>query len=110
MAEHEDDASDYGLVMPFLPVESRGGPYADAAYVAGWEMGRTDAVLEAAAALGLTPDTGLLIHSANREQVDLIAMHHGFTTDYEPLDEDGVWGRVDFAKPIPTDDEEASDE
>lgn len=102
-AEADDE---YGLVMPFLPVESRGGPYEDSAYVAGWEMGRTDAILAAAAALGLTPDTGLVINHENRAQVDLVAMHHGFMATYEPLDE-GQWGRVEFTKPIPTEEDQA---
>ena len=105
-----DSEAEFGLLMPFLPVESRGGPFPDDAYVAGWEMGRTDAVLGTAAALGLTPDTGLLIHRENREQVDLLAMHHGFTTEYEPIDGD-EWVRVDFSKYIPDEDgEESGDE
>lgn len=70
----------YDLVMPFLPVQSNGGPHDDAAYVAGYEMGLLDAQL------GRTEfDQGRAIRADNREQADLIAMRHGriaeFTAD-----------------------------
>lgn len=67
----------YDLVMPFLPVQSNGGPHDDAAYVAGYEMGLLDAQL------GRTEfDQGRAIHGENREQADLIAMRHGYTGEF----------------------------
>lgn len=78
-----DDTPDegYGLVMPFVTVVSKGGPHDDTSYVAGFEMGSLDATLRAVApfagnGMGLT----FTIHADNRQQADLIAMHHGFVT------------------------------
>lgn len=66
---------EYGLVMPFVTVASKGGPYDDEAYVAGYEMGILDHVL-----CHLPPSAThrVTIHEANRAQADLIAMRHGF--------------------------------
>jgi hypothetical protein len=60
--------------MPFLPVASKGGPWDDDAFVAGYQMGLLDARLE----LGHLPES-LTIYTGNREQADLIAMRHGYT-------------------------------
>lgn len=42
-----DEEQGYGLVMPFVSVASKGGPYDDDAYAAGWAMGALDAKLGA---------------------------------------------------------------
>jgi hypothetical protein len=75
----------YELVMPFQPVISNGGPYDDDAYVAGYEMGRLDAMLAAAK----FPDEGQPIHGDNREQADLIAMRHGYMGEFTNDNGDG---------------------
>lgn len=89
----DDDPYDTGaswLVMPFLPVKSKGGPYDDDAYCAGYEMGTLDAKL------GRTTSDGwgntLAIHAENQQQADLIAMRRGYVALFtEP--EDG-WVRM----------------
>lgn len=65
------------LVLPFLPVTSRGGPYDDDAYTAGFEMGMLHSQLGSPA---VAPWGTLLVtlHTGNRAQADLIAMHHGW--------------------------------
>lgn len=74
------------LLMPFLPVQSRGGPHNDDAYSAGFEMGRFDGLLQA----GWWPENHPLpIHGENREQADLIAMQYGYTA--EITDETEGW-------------------
>lgn len=74
-----NDEAEYGMVMPFLPLRSKGGPYDDWAYCGGFEMGRLDAALEAHAERGEAPDpTPFTIQAENREQADLIAMRHGY--------------------------------
>lgn len=100
--EPEDEG--FGLVMPFLPVASKGGPLDDEAYVAGFEVGRLDAILATAETLGLTPDTHYLIHELNAEQLDLIAMRYGFTCTVEPIGEG--WARATVTRIIPTDSNE----
>lgn len=86
-----DGPHDYGLVMPFVPVKSRGGPYDDNSYVAGYEMGLLDARLPL---LGdWVVQCRFTIHKENLEQADLIAMRHGFSvTPVAPDDfPDWVW-------------------
>jgi hypothetical protein len=63
----DEDGASYALVMPFLPVTSRGGPHDDEAYVAGVEMGFLDRDL----ANDAVPIEGEPILATNREQADL---------------------------------------
>jgi hypothetical protein len=81
-----DDGDEFGyeLVMPFLPVQSKGGPHDDAAYVAGYEMGLLDAQLG-----NSEYDQGRAIHGENREQADLIAMRHGYLAEFTNDSGDG---------------------
>lgn len=83
-----EDESPYGLVMPFLPVQSKGGPHDDNAYVAGFQMGRLDGLLNTVAAAGLPltdwfPEGGETLRRDNREQADLIAMRYGFVASFD---------------------------
>lgn len=81
--EHE---SEYRLLMPFVVVQSVGGPYDDASYVAGWNLGYLDARLQ----FSPRQPVEVTINTSNRPQVDLVAMKHGYTLDTEPL------GRGDY--------------
>lgn len=67
----------YDMVMPFLPVQSKGGPYEDGAFVAGYQMGLLDAQLS-----GRSFDQGQAIYVENREQADLLAMRYGYTAEF----------------------------
>lgn len=88
MSDTPDDDSDasYELVMPFLPIQSMGGPHPDAAYVAGYEMGLLDAQLG-----GSVFAQGHAIHLENRERADLIAMRHGYIADFTTDDDVPDW-------------------
>jgi hypothetical protein len=89
MSEPEDDS--YHLVMPFVAVVSRGGPFEDDSYVAGYEMGLLSA------ALGMQPATfRTTIHAGNRAQADLLAMKHGYTMSVDDI-HDGRLGDWLFA-------------
>ena len=77
----------YELIMPFLPVHSRGGPLEDNAYAAGYEMGHLAAVL----AMCDLPTLDVTIHAINREQADLIAMKHNYVIETATLDDSGIW-------------------
>lgn len=77
-----DDETEYGLVMPFVTVASKGGPHDDNSYTAGWEMGALASRLEyeRPAVVQMT------ICTANASQADLLAMKHGYvgvTTESE---------------------------
>jgi hypothetical protein len=90
-----DETNDGGreILMPFLPVQSKGGPYDDNAYTAGWEMGQLWHVLEMSTVIGVMASMqDLTIHRANREQADLIAMHFGFVAEFTEYDDE--WTRL----------------
>jgi hypothetical protein len=95
----------YSLVMPFLPVTSKGGPFDDQSYVAGYEMGRVDVLLSAAANLGLAPDTHLLINAENAAQVDLVAMRYGFHCEIRDSTAEG-WAEAHLTPIVPTEEED----
>jgi hypothetical protein len=78
--------SDYEMVMPFVTVTSKGGPHDDDSYVAGFEVGEIHGELRTVhnfcGALGSDKPSLTIaktVHTANLEQLDLVAMAHGFT-------------------------------
>lgn len=81
------EQSGYELIMPFLPVQSRGGPYDDHAYAAGYEMGHLAATL----AMYEPPTLDITIHATNHEQADLVAMRHNYFIESTTPDASGVW-------------------
>ena len=86
-------------VMPFTVVKSVGGPYDDAAFVAGWNMGRLDLELAQLTAIQALPRPRY-ISTPLQEQVDLLAMKHGYLTKFTPwIDHPDEWVRVDFRYP-----------
>lgn len=76
------DEHEFELVMPFLVTASNGGTYEDDAYVAGFEAGRIEGVLQHEA-LSWAEFT---VHADNVPQLDLIAMRCGYTMTVEPFD------------------------
>lgn len=93
MSDEQENESDYGLVMPFVNVASKGGPYDDAAYVAGWHMGGLDARLEPRY-LARVSET---IRSADASQADLLAMKHGYSLTLGESDYD-EWTYAEFVR------------
>lgn len=92
------DDVEFGLVMPFVVCQSKGGPYDDEAYVAGYEAGRLDALMSISPLLpGARINEGVPYHSDNMPQIDLIAMQHGVIVESEDLG-DG-WTSVTFSAP-----------
>lgn len=83
----------YEPVMPFVTVASKGGPYADDAYAAGWAMGQLS---ERLAAPWLRSHTEL-VRTLDLAQVDLLAMKHDFTTVTHQTEVD-EWTYVVFTK------------
>lgn len=88
----DDDGVKYDLVMPFTVVQSRGGPYEDEAFVAGWACGEIMAKLER------TPMWKGIVREQALPQVDLIAMHYGLRMTHEEHEalEPG-WAQVTIA-------------
>lgn len=74
MSTEEPDEMAYGLVMPFVVCESKGGPYEDQAFVAGYHCGLIDRTLQTA----VVPFEETC-RTDSLPQFDLIAMHHGWS-------------------------------
>ncbi|MEV6504801.1 hypothetical protein AB0M61_01600 [Streptomyces sp. NPDC051642] len=87
--------SEYDLVMPFVLVESEGGPYDDAAFVAGATCGALMEELRVCQTLAATPKERY-VDEALLPQVDLIAMRYGFSLEQGELDEASGWQLVSF--------------
>lgn len=94
----EDGEVEYDLVMPFVVCQSRGGPYEDEAFVAGWALGQLDIELGQAAA-DRRPLLNRTVRTASMPQVELLAMKHGLMA--EPEESEGVpeWSTVQFLVP-----------
>jgi hypothetical protein len=90
--EPTDSDGEYGLVMPFVAVTSKGGPWDDDAYCAGYEMGALDVRLEQQA-----DRVEATVQAGNREQADLLAMRHGYRAEYEHTDV-GDWVYMRFTR------------
>lgn len=76
-----DDSVSYQPIMPFVAVASRGGPYDDESYCAGWEANAFAALivdLNKANLPGVEIGLKLPVRSANVAQLDLIAMNAGW--------------------------------
>lgn len=80
----DDEEPSYEMLMPFLPVQSKGGPYDDDAFAAGYQMGLLDAELG-----GSVFDQGRPVYAQLREQADLIAMRHGFIAEFSGEEVEG---------------------
>lgn len=85
------DDAEYSMLMPFIAVTSKGGPFDDASYCAGYEMGQLDAALQAGPRLHQ-----VTIRTANVEQADLMAMRYGYTAKADGPSECGTWTWVEF--------------
>ena len=78
----ESNEAEYGLVMPFVAVASKGGPHDDDAYVAGYEAGQLDEALNVLALFGAVGPIRRTLHDTNQGQADLIAMRHGYSVTF----------------------------
>ena len=92
MPEDDGEVDGRSLVMPFVVVESRGGPYADSAFVAGYECGWLDALLHSIKPSGSSIQRW--VYPALLPQLDLIAMKHGMRVDVLEHDESGEWTSI----------------
>lgn len=94
------------FLFPFVVVTSKGGPYDDIAYSAGYEMGELDACLSAS-----PTSHEVTIRADNSAQADMIAMHYGYTCVTETSEEWPEWCWATFkrgmdanGKTIPTEE------
>lgn len=92
----------WSLDIPFVVVESVGGPFNDDAYVAGWEAAMVNYALGSRHIVVTT----MMVHEANLKQLDIIAMAKGYNMDeLARYEEAPGWVQVGFNRddsPIPT--------
>lgn len=80
--------AEFGLVMPFVVCATQGGPYEDHAFVAGVWFGQIGQILRHCQETGSDPDQfEMPVPTPLVPQLDLLAMHHGFTMTSEPWSE-----------------------
>lgn len=95
------EEADYGLVMPFVACTSQGGPYDDAAFVAGFECGQIDRALQVIAAAGGNTAT-FTVGTDVVKQLELIGMNRGFPIVHTEAAFEGEkyadWHTVTFTK------------
>ncbi|MFF7527314.1 hypothetical protein [Streptomyces pseudovenezuelae] len=91
----ESEESEYEMVMPIVLAKSNGGPYDDAAVVAGMTCGALDQELKMTAALNTLPHERY-IDAPLIKQADLIAMRHGYVLKPGEVDEASGWQAVAF--------------
>jgi hypothetical protein len=91
----QEEAAEYEMVTPIVLAKSNGGPFDDAAVVAGMTCGALDQELKMAAALNTLPHERYIDGPLLR-QVDLIAMRHGYVTKPGDVDEASGWQAVSF--------------
>lgn len=103
MTEHFEADSDYELFMPFIVVESQGGPFPDEPFVVGYELGLLDQELQTLANVGpgRAVPIGRYVHTQGLPQVDLIAMRNGYTIDTSEGHSDATWTWIDLKPETP---------
>lgn len=91
----EGEGEGYEVSMPFVCVESVGGPYEDEAFVAGFQVGSITAALGS----GVTQYLDATVRTGVVDQLDLAAMKHGFLMTREAWSEaPEEWTFVKFVK------------
>ncbi len=95
MTDENSEEGQYEMVMPIILAKSNGGPYDDAAVVAGMTCGALDQELKMTAVLNTVPNMRYM-DRALLKQVDLIAMNHGYITRHGDVDEESGWQVVEF--------------
>lgn len=98
------DEGAFELAMPFVLTKSQGGPYDDEAFAAGMACGQLWTELRTLANHAATPRPRYVMPE-HVPQIDLIAMHYGYTLKPGEIDVDSGWQRIDFGPDYSESDE-----
>lgn len=109
--DHNEFDHELELVVPFIVVESKGGPYDDQAFVAGYQVGEIDVRLAFANMAGAQTVKFPIVRRSLLAQLELHGMRYGFTsmeaseaTSHIPASDE--WCSLTFARgPQPESDE-----
>jgi hypothetical protein len=86
---------DFELAVPFVVCTSQGGPYDDAAFVAGFYTGSVDRALQVGK-VAEAPVVQAVVPSTLLNQLELIGMHRGYPTMRTRVSDDPAWTYVQF--------------
>jgi hypothetical protein len=95
MTDSDGEEATYEHVMNIVLAESNGGPFDDAAVVAGMTCGALDQELTMASTIHTLPHERYL-DAPLLQQADLIAMKHGYVMRVGELDEPSGYHHVTF--------------
>jgi hypothetical protein len=91
----DEGGGDMDLVLPFVATASHGGPYDDAAFVAGYATAQLDQILQLASAAMVTA-VYANVRTVLVPQLDLVAMRWGYTAEASPAGPDPDWTAIAF--------------
>lgn len=94
--EHDPGHVEYGLLYPFVVCDDHGGPYPSEAFVAGVRFGNWQTMLKVRPHQHQSYEPPALV-----PQLDLLAMHEGYTMTTKPWSDD--WTLVTFTLGGPDD-------
>ena len=81
------------LIMPFITVKSKDGPFDDQSYAAGWAMAKLDSQLEFQEGNGYA-----IVRELDIPQADLVGMRNGFTLESNDLEDAPGWSHCTFIR------------
>lgn len=85
------------LVLPFVACRSRGGPFDDESFVAGFQCGEIDRALSVAALTGAQRVRFPTVYASLLPQLDLVAMRHLYQLGPVTVSEQApLWADVTF--------------
>lgn len=101
--DEPDPSAHWDLRMPFVVCASKGGPYDDQSFVAGYQAGMIDAQLQVARGVGARTVHFPIVHTELVPQLVLIGMGHGYPAmDVDSSQQWPQWCAVTFKLPDTT--------
>jgi hypothetical protein len=82
---------------PLVAAASNGGPYHTEAFIAGMHTSHISFMLAVAAEDQDLSDCGM-VPTRVLEQLDLVALYHGYVLVHEPIEEHAGWSKISFIK------------
>lgn len=103
------EEAEFGLVVPFIACVSKGGPFDDKTFVAGFQAGQVYAKLHAARAADAT-EVVVCVNHLLVDQLELVGMDAGFPVMVaEPWPEAPEWVYLTFRTSVTGSDHSAVD-
>lgn len=98
MSNHEDP--EYEMIMPLVVCKTNGGPYDDLSFVVGMRYAEIVLALQTLPVFGVI-ECVTMVENGLVPQLDLLAMHYGWSLETTPCETEGVdetWTEAKFTK------------